>query len=144
MRRLLITGGAGFIGSALVRYIIETTTDRVLVVDKLTYAGNMDSLAPVAGHPHYRFAHADIGDGPTMARLLAGFLPDAIMHLAAESHVDRSIDSPAAFIDTNITGTSILLEAVRGYWQSLPLAARAAFRFHHISTDEVYGDLPND
>lgn len=144
MRRLLITGGAGFIGSALVRYILGATADRVLVVDKLTYAGNLDSLAPVDGHPHYRFARADIGDGPTMARLLAEFQPDAIMHLAAESHVDRSIDGPAAFIDTNITGTSILLEAARGYWQTLSTAAGAAFRFHHVSTDEVYGDLPND
>ncbi|CAK8739857.1 GDP-mannose 4,6-dehydratase [Sodalis praecaptivus] len=129
MRRLLITGGAGFIGSALVRYILGATADRVLVVDKLTYAGNLDSLAPVADHPHYRFARADIGDGPTMARLLAEFQPDAILHLAAESHVDRSIDGPAAFIDTNITGTSILLEAARGYWQTLPTAARAAFAF---------------
>lgn len=144
MRRLLITGGAGFIGSTLVRYILGATSDQVLVVDKLSYAGNMDSLKPIAGHPNYYFVHADIAAGPTMAELFAQFQPDAIMHLAAESHVDRSIDNPEAFIDTNITGTSILLESARKYWQTLSPAARTAFRFHHVSTDEVYGDLSSN
>ncbi|AIN47096.1 dTDP-glucose 4,6-dehydratase [Candidatus Palibaumannia cicadellinicola] len=143
MKRLLITGGAGFIGSAVVRNIIATTEDQVLVVDKLTYAGNINSLASVVGDPRYRFVCADIGDQQVMTRLLGSFHPDAIMHLAAESHVDRSIKEPAIFIKTNITGTYVLLEATLHYWQGLPAAQRMAFRFHHISTDEVYGDLPD-
>ncbi|MGG5415422.1 dTDP-glucose 4,6-dehydratase [Edwardsiella tarda] len=141
MRRILVTGGAGFIGSAVVRHIIAQTSDSVVVVDKLTYAGNLASLAPVAQSDRYAFERADIGDRAAMDRILAQYQPDAIMHLAAESHVDRSIDGPAAFIQTNIVGTYTLLEAARAYWITLPAIRRAAFRFHHISTDEVYGDL---
>ncbi|MEG2830962.1 MAG: GDP-mannose 4,6-dehydratase, partial [Edwardsiella sp. (in: enterobacteria)] len=141
MRRILVTGGAGFIGSAVVRHIIMDTADSVVVVDKLTYAGNLASLAPAAGSDRYAFERADIGDRAAMDRILAQYRPDAIMHLAAESHVDRSIDGPADFIQTNIVGTYTLLEATRRYWSALPAAPRAAFRFHHISTDEVYGDL---
>ncbi|MBJ3816283.1 dTDP-glucose 4,6-dehydratase [Shimwellia pseudoproteus] len=141
MRTILVTGGAGFIGSAVVRHIINHTTDAVVVVDKLTYAGNLASLAPVAGDPRYSFEKADICDAPAMARIFARYRPDVVMHLAAESHVDRSIDGPAAFIETNIVGTYVLLEAARYYWHGLSNAAKAAFRFHHISTDEVYGDL---
>lgn len=141
MRRILVTGGAGFIGSAVVRHIIAQTSDSVVVVDKLTYAGNLASLAPVAQSDRYAFERADIGDRAAMDRILAQYQPDAIMHLAAESHVDRSIDGPAAFIQTNIVGTYTLLEAARAYWITLPATRRAAFRFHHISTDEVYGDL---
>ena len=139
--RILVTGGAGFIGSALIRHLIEHTEHEVLNLDKLTYAGNLQSLAPVAGHPRYRFVQGDIADSALVSQLLAEFKPDALMHLAAESHVDRSIDGPAAFIQTNIVGTYALLEATRAYWSTLPEAARQAFRFHHISTDEVYGDL---
>ena len=139
--RILITGGAGFIGSALIRHLLSETEHQVLNLDKLTYAGNLESLAGVASHPHYRFIQADIADAPVVARALAEFQPDAIMHLAAESHVDRSIDGPAAFIQTNIVGTYALLEATRAYWLALPETRRQAFRFHHISTDEVYGDL---
>ena len=141
MRRILVTGGAGFIGSAVVRHIIAQTSDSVVVVDKLTYAGNLASLAPVAQSDRYAFERADIGDRAAMDRILAQYQPDAIMHLAAESHVDRSIDGPAAFIQTNIVGTYTLLEAARAYWITLPATRRAAFRFHHTSTDEVYGDL---
>ncbi len=141
VRRILVTGGAGFIGSAVVRHIIMDTADSVVVVDKLTYAGNLASLAPAAGSDRYAFERADIGDRAAMDRILAQYRPDAIMHLAAESHVDRSIDGPADFIQTNIVGTYTLLEATRRYWSALPAAPRAAFRFHHISTDEVYGDL---
>lgn len=141
MRRILVTDGAGFIGSAVVRHIIAQTSDSVVVVDKLTYAGNLASLAPVAQSDRYAFERADIGDRAAMDRILAQYQPDAIMHLAAESHVDRSIDGPAAFIQTNIVGTYTLLEAARAYWITLPATRRAAFRFHHISTDEVYGDL---
>ncbi|MEE2023006.1 dTDP-glucose 4,6-dehydratase [Alkalimonas mucilaginosa] len=139
--RILVTGGAGFIGSALVRYLINDTTHQVLNVDKLTYAGNLMSLQQVADHPRYQFVRADICDQAMMQQLLQQFQPDIIMHLAAESHVDRSIDGPAAFIQTNIVGTYSLLEASRQYWQNLPLEKRQSFRFHHISTDEVYGDL---
>ena len=139
--RILITGGAGFIGSALIRHLIQHTEHEVLNLDKLTYAGNLESLAPVADSPRYRFVHADIADSERVAANLAEFQPDAIMHLAAESHVDRSIDGPAAFIQTNIVGTYSLLESTRAYWLGLSAERKAAFRFHHISTDEVYGDL---
>jgi len=120
---------------------VEDIGVEVVNLDALTYAGNLDSLAAVADRPGYRFVRADIRDAPAIAALLASEQPDAIMHLAAESHVDRSIDGPAAFIDTNINGTYTLLEAARGYWKALPPARRAAFRFHHVSTDEVYGSL---
>lgn len=139
--RILITGGAGFIGSALVRYLLNETDHEVLNLDKLTYAGNLESLASIEGHPRYRFLKADIADSAAVGTALAQFQPDAIMHLAAESHVDRSIDGPAAFIQTNIVGTYALLESTRTYWSSLDAERKAAFRFHHISTDEVYGDL---
>lgn len=139
--RILITGGAGFIGSALIRHLIQSTEHDVLNLDKLTYAGNLESLAPVDDNPRYRFVQADIADSPVVAQTLAEFQPDAIMHLAAESHVDRSIDGPAAFIQTNIVGTYSLLESTRAYWLGLSAERKAAFRFHHISTDEVYGDL---
>ncbi len=139
--RILVTGGAGFIGSAVVRHLINDTTHEVANVDKLTYAGNLESLASVAGSPRYRFHQVDICDGPALAKVFAEFRPTAVMHLAAESHVDRSIDGPAAFIETNVVGTYTLLEAARSYWNALPQAEKDAFRFHHISTDEVYGDL---
>lgn len=139
--QILITGGAGFIGSALIRHLLNNTKHQVLNLDKLTYAGNLESLASVENHPQYRFLLADIADSATVSQALAEFQPDAIMHLAAESHVDRSIDGPAAFIQTNIVGTYALLEATRSYWSQLEATRKAAFRFHHISTDEVYGDL---
>ncbi|WPC05488.1 dTDP-glucose 4,6-dehydratase [Pseudomonas benzenivorans] len=139
--RILVTGGAGFIGSALIRHLLNETEHQLLNLDKLTYAGNLESLAGVADNPRYQFLQADIGDQPKVAQALAEFQPEAIMHLAAESHVDRSIDGPAAFIQTNIVGTYSLLEATRAYWSALPAARKQAFRFHHISTDEVYGDL---
>jgi len=139
--RILITGGAGFIGSALVRHLIDHTEHEVLNLDKLTYAGNLESLSSIALDTRYEFVQADIADQATVARTLQRFQPQAIMHLAAESHVDRSIDGPSAFIQTNIVGTYSLLEATREYWSKLPDDERAAFRFHHISTDEVYGDL---
>lgn len=139
--RILITGGAGFIGSALIRHLIRQTDHEVLNLDKLTYAGNLESLETVADSPRYRFVQADIADSEQVAATLAEFQPDAVMHLAAESHVDRSIDGPAAFIQTNIVGTYSLLESVRSYWLGLAAERQAAFRFHHISTDEVYGDL---
>ncbi|WP_179990400.1 dTDP-glucose 4,6-dehydratase [Acinetobacter sp. YH12252] len=139
--KILVTGGAGFIGSAVVRHIVQNTQDVVLNVDKLTYAGNLESLASVHGHERYTFSQTDICDRQTFDRLIADFQPDAIMHLAAESHVDRSISGPAAFIETNIIGTYQLLEASRQYWNTLPDNKKQAFRFHHISTDEVYGDL---
>ena len=139
--RILVTGGAGFIGSALIRHLIKNTDHEVLNLDKLTYAGNLESLREVENDPRYRFLQADIGDQAAVSEALASFQPDAIMHLAAESHVDRSIDGPAAFIQTNIVGTYALLEATRAYWSKLDEPRRQAFRFHHISTDEVYGDL---
>ncbi|KFC00923.1 dTDP-glucose 4,6-dehydratase [Trabulsiella guamensis ATCC 49490] len=141
MKKILVTGGAGFIGSAVVRHIINETSDSVVVVDKLTYAGNLASLAPVAADPRFAFEQVDICERGELDRVFATHHPDLVMHLAAESHVDRSIDGPAAFIETNIVGTYTLLEAARLYWSALPEAKKSAFRFHHISTDEVYGDL---
>jgi dTDP-glucose 4,6-dehydratase len=139
--KVLVTGGAGFIGSAVVRKLVSQGLAEVVTVDALTYAGNLASLAPVMEERRHRFVQADIRDGEAMASLLEAEAPDAVMHLAAESHVDRSIDGPAAFIDTNIVGTYTLLEAVRGYWSGLPVSRKEAFRFHHVSTDEVYGSL---
>ncbi len=139
--RILVTGGAGFIGSAVVRHIIQDTDALVLNLDKLTYAGNLDSVAPVSSSPRYQFAQIDLCDRPALDQVIAEFQPTHVMHLAAESHVDRSIDGPGDFIQTNIVGTYQLLESVRAYWQGLSVEANAAFRFHHISTDEVYGDL---
>lgn len=141
MNRIIVTGGAGFIGSAVVRHIIRNTEDSVCVIDKLTYAGNLESLEPVADDPRYRFEKADICDKSEMDRIFASFQPNIVMHLAAESHVDRSIDGPGEFIQTNIVGTYTLLEAARKYFQTLPEEKKKQFRFHHISTDEVYGDL---
>ncbi|BBP86050.1 dTDP-glucose 4,6-dehydratase [Pseudomonas sp. Pc102] len=139
--RLLVTGGAGFIGSALIRHLLSNTDHYVLNIDKLTYAGNLESLIPVSDNNRYTFLHADIADSDAVNAALQRFQPDAIMHLAAESHVDRSIDGPAEFIQTNIVGTYALLESTRAYWSGLDAERKAAFRFHHISTDEVYGDL---
>lgn len=139
--KILVTGGAGFIGSAVVRHIIADKQDSVLVVDSLTYAGNLESLDSVSTDPRYQFAQVNICDRAALDAIFADFQPDAVMHLAAESHVDRSIDGPAAFIETNIVGTYVLLEAARHYWSALPEPLKSAFRFHHISTDEVYGDL---
>jgi dTDP-glucose 4,6-dehydratase len=141
MNKILITGGAGFIGSAVIRQLIAETSATVINVDKLTYAGNLQSLAPVAGGPRYRFEQVDICDAAEVARLFREHQPDAVMHLAAESHVDRSITGPATFIGTNIVGTYTLLEAAREYWGGLAAERKNTFRFHHISTDEVYGSL---
>lgn len=139
--KFIVTGGAGFIGSAVIRHIIQDTDNTVLNVDKLTYAGNLESLATVADNPRYQFSQTDICDRAALDQLFETFQPDAVMHLAAESHVDRSITGPAAFIETNIIGTYHLLEAARHYWNGLAEDKKAEFRFHHISTDEVYGDL---
>ena len=139
--KFLITGGAGFIGSAVVRHIIQNTEHEVLNVDKLTYAGNLESLISVADNPRYHFSQTDICDRAALDQLFADFQPDVVMHLAAESHVDRSISGPYAFIETNIIGTYQLLEASRTYWMGLAVERKSVFRFHHISTDEVYGDL---
>lgn len=139
--RILVTGGAGFIGSAVVRHLIQNTEAEVANLDKLTYAGNLESLVEVDQSPRYRFYQVDICDSQALNQIFAEFQPTHVMHLAAESHVDRSIDGPAAFIETNIVGTYTLLEAARSYWTELNPEQKALFRFHHISTDEVYGDL---
>lgn len=139
--KILVTGGAGFIGSAVVRHIINDTNDSVLNVDKLTYAGNLESLKTIDQSSRYQFAQMDICDKAGMTKLFDEYQPDLVMHLAAESHVDRSIDGPLAFIQTNIVGTYNLLEVARDYWQQLSDDKKASFKFHHISTDEVYGDL---
>ena len=139
--KVLVTGGAGFIGSAVVRFLINETQCKVANVDKLTYAGNVDSLAEVADSDRYEFHQVDICDFAALQQVFASFQPDVVMHLAAESHVDRSIEGPAAFIQTNVVGTGVILEVTRAYWNDLAPEAKAAFRFHHISTDEVYGDL---
>jgi dTDP-glucose 4,6-dehydratase len=140
-KKFLVTGGAGFIGSAVVRRLIEKTQHHVLVVDKLTYAGNLDSLAPVAGDERYSFLQADINDAQAVREALKSFQPDVIMHLAAESHVDRSIDGPGDFIKTNIVGTFQLLQETLHYWRGLSPEKQKTFRFHHVSTDEVFGSL---
>jgi dTDP-glucose 4,6-dehydratase len=139
--RVLVTGGAGFIGSALARHLTSATDHEVLVVDKLTYAGNLDSLKDLARSPRYRFLQADICDRKTMRGAFAAFRPQVVAHLAAESHVDRSIDGPGDFLETNIIGTFQLLQVALEYWRGLPQPAQAAFRFHHVSTDEVFGSL---
>lgn len=139
--KILVTGGAGFIGSAVIRHIIQNTNNQVFNIDKLTYAGNLESLKEIDQHSNYEFKQIDICDTEQITAAIDAFQPHAIMHLAAESHVDRSIDGPAAFIQTNIVGTYTLLEAARKYWMSLDVEAQQNFRFHHISTDEVYGDL---
>ena len=143
MRTILVTGGAGFIGSAVVRLLVGTGT-RVINLDKLTYAGNLASLSSVADAPNYRFVQGDIADRDLVGQLLREENVEGVMHLAAESHVDRSIDGPEIFVTTNVLGTVRLLAAVTDYWQGLPTDRKAAFRFHHISTDEVFGDLPFD
>jgi dTDP-glucose 4,6-dehydratase len=142
--KILVTGGAGFIGSAVVRHLIQDTGDSVVNVDKLTYAGNLDNCSMVSADPRYAFAQVDICDAAAVAKLFERHQPDAVMHLAAESHVDRSIDGPADFIQTNIVGTYVLLEASRKYCSGLSAERKAAFRFHHISTDEVYGSLGDE
>jgi len=139
--RILVTGGAGFIGSALCRHLIAASEALVVNLDKLTYAANLDSLAPIAGHNRYRFEKADICDAAALRRIFTQYRPDAVFHLAAESHVDRSIDGPAAFIETNVVGSYRLLEAARDHWRGLSEVAQNDFRFIHVSTDEVYGSL---
>tara|TARA_R110000851_G_scaffold4753_2_gene19656 strand:+ start:5959 stop:7029 length:1071 start_codon:yes stop_codon:yes gene_type:complete len=141
--KILVTGGAGFIGSAVVRHIINNTQDSIINVDKLTYAGNLESLVSIESSDRYVFEQVDICDRAELDRVFKQHQPDAVMHLAAESHVDRSITGPSDFIQTNIVGTYTLLEATREYWNALSADAKKAFRFHHISTDEVYGDLPH-
>jgi len=143
-KRFLVTGGAGFIGSAFVRHALAATDHHVLVVDKLTYAGNLDSLAPVKDHPRFKFVRADIADAAKMRAALTDFQPDVVLHLAAESHVDRSIDGPAEFVQTNVVGTFVLLQQALGYWRTLPSSKAEHFRFHHVSTDEVFGSLAAD
>jgi dTDP-glucose 4,6-dehydratase len=144
MSTIIVTGGAGFIGSAVIRHILTHTDARVVNLDKLTYAANLDSLAALIATDRYSFEQADITDRAAMDRIFTAYKPDAVMHLAAESHVDRSIDGPAAFIQTNIIGTFTLLQAALAFWRTLPEDKQAAFRFHHISTDEVFGTLGED
>ena len=144
MARVLVTGGAGFIGSALVRHLIADTDHHVLNLDNLTYAGNLSSLDSVAGDPRYAFVRADICDAPAVRSAMEQFRPDIVTHLAAESHVDRSIDGPAAFVQTNVVGTSVMLSEALAYWRTLPSDKKDAFRFHHISTDEVFGSLGSE
>jgi dTDP-glucose 4,6-dehydratase len=144
MKRLLVTGGAGFIGAALIRQLIDETATTVVNVDSLSYAANLESLAGALDHPRHVFEHTDIRDRSALERLFREHRPNAVMHLAAETHVDRSIAAPAPFIETNVDGTANLLEAARGYWNELDAQARTSFRFHHVSTDEVYGDLGPD
>ena len=139
--RILVTGGAGFIGSSVIRHIISNTDDKVLNIDKLTYAGNLESLRDIDQSDRYNFQQIDICDKEALEQAFNSFKPNLVMHLAAESHVDRSIDGPAEFINTNIVGTYHLLEVARQYWQSLDDRDKKSFKFHHISTDEVYGDL---
>ncbi|MES2675589.1 MAG: dTDP-glucose 4,6-dehydratase [Pseudomonadota bacterium] len=141
MLKILVTGGAGFIGSAVIRHIINNTQNIVINLDKLTYAGNLESLESVSGSNRYHFEQVDICNRVEVTRIFKQYKPDVVMHLAAESHVDRSIDGPSAFIETNIVGTYVLLEVAKQYWKSLDHNAQTTFRFHHISTDEVYGDL---
>jgi len=141
--KILVTGGAGFIGSAVIRHLIRNTEFSVVNVDKLTYAGNLENLREISDSPRYFFEMVDICDESSVERVLKHYEPDVVMHLAAESHVDRSIDGPAEFMQTNIIGTYILLESVRRYWITLSIDRRKSFRFHHVSTDEVYGDLPH-
>src|SRR5204862_6859848 len=140
----LVAGGAGVIGSAVCRLLVGERGVDVLNLDKLTYAANLASLRPIENNPHYRFQQSDIGDRAQIGELLRSFEPDAVLHLAAESHVDRSIDGPGEFIKTNIEGTYVLLEAARDYWQQLPAGRAESFRFHHVSTDEVFGSLGAD
>lgn len=142
--KILVTGGFGFIGSAYVRFLIRRTDTQIVNLDKLTYAASPDALEEALGHPRHIHEQADVADAAAVSAVFAKHQPDAVVHLAAETHVDRSIDGPAAFIQTNIAGTYVLLEAARAYWQSLPAARQAAFRFHHVSTDEVFGTLGDE
>lgn len=142
--RIIVTGGAGFIGSALVRLLLRETPHEALVIDKLTYAGTLASLQSVQGQPRFHFSRTDIADGKKIAELFSAFDPDAVVHLAAESHIDRSIDAPAEFVKTNIVGTHVLLEAALNHWRKLRAGRADAFRFHHVSTDEVYGSLTDN
>jgi dTDP-glucose 4,6-dehydratase len=142
--KILVTGGFGFIGSAYVRYLIRRTDAQVINLDKLTYSASPDALEEALGHPRHVHEKADVADGAAVGAIFAKYQPDAVVHLAAETHVDRSIDGPAAFIQTNITGTYVMLEAARAYWQALPADRKVAFRFHHVSTDEVFGTLGDD
>ena len=143
--RIIVTGGCGFIGSAVIRHLIRSTDHQVINIDKMTYAASEDALEEALRHPRHQLVKADITDASAIAQVFAAHRPDAVMHLAAESHVDRSIDGPAPFIHTNVVGTFVMLDAARAYWAGLDAAAQRRFRFHHISTDEVFGALgPND